>query len=145
MKDGLVTKVEEKKVEKTKEEASKTKAISKIENGVTIENTKLEEKSIEEPKKFNDCNGLIKGIKRVGVSNYQMIPAIKENIDNEGILKLLLTTYPNIFKGSARYLPTKMKPIALKLIKEVFPDFELVISNKPITNEVATGKIKDNV
>ena len=39
-----------------------------------------------------------------GVTKHQMIPAIKNNIDNVEVLKKLAKDYPTIFNGSVRYL-----------------------------------------
>lgn len=60
-----------------------------------------------------------------GVTNKQMIPAIKENIENEDNLRLLYAQYPKAFKGSTKYISKKMKPIAQKIILEKEPDFVL--------------------
>ena len=39
-----------------------------------------------------------------GVTKNQMIPAIKANLNNEAVLKQLVSEYPTVFHGSLRYL-----------------------------------------
>jgi hypothetical protein len=92
---------------------------------------KRDELKIEQTTKpINDVNGLIKGIRSKGVTNAQMISAIKENeliIDN---LKALYFSYPDIYKASIRYLPVNVRKAAGGIVKAVEPDFNFDVGKR---------------
>jgi hypothetical protein len=131
-----------------------------IKNEEILEETNVE-KTIEEEKKNNvtDINegkpktkkeldieaaaGLVE-VGKKGITNFQMIPAIKANIQNEDILRKLYAIKPEVFKSSAVYTPDNMKVICLNIIKEAEPKYKMPMGKKmaaeleskitPITN-----------
>jgi len=54
-----------------------------------------------------------------GITKHQMIPAIKENIENEENIKVLYENFSDTFSGSLRYVGKAVREKAIAIIGEV--------------------------
>jgi hypothetical protein len=65
-----------------------------------------------------------------GITNFQMIPAMKENIDNKDNLMELYNIKPEVFKSSVKYLPDHMKLIGQAFVNQFDPNFKVKTGKK---------------
>jgi hypothetical protein len=65
-----------------------------------------------------------------GITNFQMIPAIKENINDANILMELYNIKPEVFKSSVKYLPDNMKVIGQAFINKFDTTFKVKTGKK---------------
>lgn len=61
-----------------------------------------------------------------GVTNTQMLEALKKHKDNDENWNTLFKQYPDIFISTAKYLPPELKKKAVTLIQTVFPDYKIM-------------------
>ena len=73
-------------------------------------------KFVRQPKEvFAETTGLIAAGKK-GISNTQMIPAMKAHIDNLDNLRTLQTTYPEVFASSIKYMSKKEQEVLTTIV-----------------------------
>lgn len=61
-----------------------------------------------------------------GVTNTQMLEALKKHKDNDDNWNTLFKQYPDIFISTAKYLPPELKKKAVALIQTIFPDYKII-------------------
>lgn len=72
---------------------------------------------------------MVKGGKR-GVTNAQMIPALKENADNKENLVVIYNAFPAVFESSVKYTPDSMKVKLEAFVQEFNPEFTVKTGKK---------------
>lgn len=72
-----------------------------------------------------------------GVTNTQMLEALKKHKDKPENWDILFKQYPDIFISTAKYLPPELRTKAVTLIQTVFPNY--TIQNK------SENRIKANI
>ena len=60
-----------------------------------------------------------------GVTNTQMLEALKKHKDKPEKWDILFKQYPDIFISTAEYLPPDLKTKAVTLIQSVFPNYTI--------------------
>ena len=60
-----------------------------------------------------------------GVTNTQMIEALKKHRDNPENWDILFKKYPDVFISTAKYLPPELRTKAVTLIQTVFPNYTI--------------------
>lgn len=110
------------------EEVALSSLAEKLEPVVVPEATETPSDENKKPA-LVDINTLVKP-GRKGVTNAQMITAIKDNKDSEDNLKILFEAYPEVFISSAKYVKDEIKAAAEKVIKGKRPDASILMGTK---------------
>lgn len=110
---------EEVLVEKTEVAENEIKEPEVIEED-TMEDDKIEDTQLQSSNEM-DINTLIDTSSRI--SNRQMIPALKENINDKEALRTLINHYEKVFISAFKYLPKRSRGTVLEVIQEKQPSF----------------------